>query len=420
MSPTRREFLERTAALGAAPLAGGMVGLEGSGRRPGPSTLRRPGEATLAFAGDVFLLDGPAGPSRYRKEGYPSDILGSCDLAFANLENGLSTVGSSDLGGFPYGAALRGDPSRARELSAMGFDAVSLANNHTGNFGRDALLETMDVLDAEGVRHAGAGRNRDEAFSGELLEAGGLTVAFHSVYTMYQKYAAPDRAGPETPGIAGCRAYDVVLTGSDPLEVEGMREENDPAYLIPRGAPPSTAVMAPFREELAHLQRAVRRSREEADVVVVSVHFHWGRHLRPDVPAHQRGFAHAAVRAGADLVVGHGAHVLRGMEVYGDRPILYSVGNFLLSPSGEGPSGDPASEEGDQGPVAEDRQGVLLLYRVDGDSWDVSFVPLVIGDDGVPVRASGRTGREILARVEGLSAGFSGSEASFERKAGIR
>lgn len=401
MSPSRREFIGRSAALGLAPLVGDAGSLRREGPRPGRRRAGPSGEVSLAFVGDLFLLGGPAEAGRYGGE-YPSELLGRADLAFANLENGLSTVGSPELGGFDYSSAIRGEPARARELPLMGIDAVSLANNHTGNFGREALLQTMDVLDGAGVRHAGGGRSRREAFSAAHLEAGGARVAFHSAYSLYQEYAATDRAGPETPGIAGCLAYDVVLTEGDGLAVERMRAEADPAYLVPREGPAPRAVLAPFREDLAHLERGIERSRERADVVVVSVHFHWGRHLRADVPIHQRSLTHAAVDAGADLVVGHGAHVLRGMEVYRGCPILYGLGNFLLSPADGGPSGEGRAPED----VPPDRRSVVLLYRAGPESWSVELAPLAIGRDGVPRRAGERVGGEILAELRGLSAAF--------------
>ena len=119
---------------------------------------RGQGEATLACCGDWFLTRRLSNAVTTESNAL-FDVLRGADASFANLENGLSTVGSAELGGFKHGAALRGHPELASELAWGGVHAVCLANNHTGNFGREALLQTISTLDEWKIAHAGAGAN---------------------------------------------------------------------------------------------------------------------------------------------------------------------------------------------------------------------------------------------------------------------
>jgi poly-gamma-glutamate capsule biosynthesis protein CapA/YwtB (metallophosphatase superfamily) len=77
--------------------------------------------------------------------------------------------------------------------------------------------------------------------------------------------------------------------------------------------------MAPLKEDVDRMMASVREARTRADLVVVSAHVHWGRHTKCDVPMQKRTFAHRAIDAGADLFIGHGPHVLRGLELYRGR-----------------------------------------------------------------------------------------------------
>lgn len=401
LTPNRREFFELAVAAGLTPLLrtrpAVSPGESDSPKPAGDPDGRLQGELSLTFAGDLYLTRETSGLGGSRND-FAADLLGRSDASFLNLENGLSTVGSSELGGFPYGAAIRGDPELVEDLVELGVSAVSLANNHTGNFGRRALVQTMDTLEAAGIEYAGAGENRREAFSPAYVDVRGRRIAFHSAYSLYQKYAANDRAGPDTPGLASCLAYDVLVDRGDTLSPEGMRAESDPAYLVPRVSGTSDVVMASFREDVEHLQRSLRQSARHADLVVLSVHFHWGRHRRQDIPVHQRSLTHAAVDAGADLVVGHGPHILRGVEIYRGAPIFYSLSNIRLFPVEEGEEPPPDD--------ALSRRSVVIRLVLGSGSARVEIDPIVFGLDGHPEAPDASTASEILSNLGGLSAPF--------------
>jgi poly-gamma-glutamate synthesis protein (capsule biosynthesis protein) len=348
-------------------------------------------ELVVALVGDLFLtrelapLD--AGGNAV------AEVLRGADASFANLENGLSTLGSAGLGGFRHGPALRGHPSLVQELVGLKLSGVSLANNHTGNFGRDALVETLETLDKAGLAHAGAGRNLEEAFAPAILTARGRRIAFLSLYSYYYNFEAADTAEATRPGIARSRAYDVVL--HVPSAYDTVKRDEAPYRIDPRPNPAQT-VMAPLHEDVERMAAAIRRARARADFVILSVHIHWGRHGRHDLPVQQQALAHAAIDAGADVFVGHGPHILRGIEVYRDRPILYSLANFMLQPVELG------TVSGMRSPGRESVVARLALAH--GKPPVVELLPVVIHADGRPRFAADRAGDRILQTMAGLSA----------------
>lgn len=417
MSVSRRRFVGAAAAAGLAPSLGALAGPAGAagpgeaaatdGRsRRGPPPRRD--DVLLGLVGDLFLREPqPAHPPGAGTRA-AAEALEACDLVIANLENGLSTVGSPEAGGQRYGPSLRGPPSLVGELGRYHIDAVSLANNHTGNFGPEALFETMETLEGAGIRHAGAGADADAAFSAAALPAGGTRVGLISVYSLYQEIEADDLARPDRPGIAGCRAYDVVVSAERGLDLDGWGPDSDPPWVVPlrahAGADGPRVILAAWREDLDRLADAIRRAREEVDFLIVSVHFHWGRHLRSDIPAQQDAFARAAVDAGADMVLGHGPHVLRGIEVHRGRPILYSIGNFLLGPSeAEAAGAGGAGADGAPEAVAPDRRSVILRVGLTGDRVRLELLPIRIGGDGRPRLGGDAFAGETLREIRGLS-----------------
>jgi len=395
LTQSRRDFLKLAAVAGLTQPAAARTRRLGA---PLAARLRelRPDEISLALVGDLFLVNKFPDKLALATEGV-YDLLRSSDAALANLENGLSTTGSPELGGFRYGGALRGAPSIVGELSRAGITAVSLANNHTGNYGPEALLETMVTLDRAGIHHAGAGEDIERAFSPTYFEAGGQRIALLSLYSYYYNFGATDNASATAPGVAGSRAYDIVL---------GMAGGFDTAardikpYLLEPDPGGAQAVLGPLKEDLDRMVRAIGLARERADLTVLSVHIHWGRHTRQDLPYQQRLLARAAVDAGADIFIGHGPHTLRGIEVYQGKPIFYSLGNFVLRPAraAAAPAPDIGSRAGGKETL------VARVAASDGRITAVELVPIVIGGNGQPRLARGAIGERIVANVAGLSA----------------
>jgi poly-gamma-glutamate capsule biosynthesis protein CapA/YwtB (metallophosphatase superfamily) len=405
MSASRRSFLKAAGTalvpLGAASAVGstGARAASTTGEQHGPAASLRPAapdEATLVCTGDLFLMQQISTIADAATNAV-FDVMRQADASFANLENGLSTLGSPDLGGFRHGPALRGAPALAADLRWAGVKAVSLANNHTGNFGPDALLETMDALNRAGIKHAGAGGTQAEAFAPVFLKARDLTVALVSAYTFYYNFQANDVAASGHPGIAACRAYDVLVGNAGGLD---SAQRDTPPYVLDLLEESPHVVVAPLKEDVDRVCAAVKQAARRADVTLVSMHIHWGRHTKHDIPIHQRVLARAVIDAGADVFIGHGPHIVRGVERYRAKPIFYSLGNFVLMPPRAGaPRADPAAE-----PSPGERAIIARIAVKKRQVTAVEVLPIVIDRTRGPRFAEGRLVDRIIGGLYGLSA----------------
>ncbi len=207
------------------------------------------------------------------------------------------------------GRVVRSHPSKIPLYSSTGFDMVSLANNHIMNYGVEGLEQTLTVLDSAGVKHCGAGLNIEEAHNPAIVEWRGTRVAFLS-YTCV--FTPGFEATADQPGVAVVRV--------------------DTTYRIPKRlhempGSPLDVITTPDSKDEERLLSDVRNAREPADVIVVLMH--WGVSMGyQHLVSYQRRLGHAAVDAGADLVVGHHPHTVQGVEVYHGKTIAYSVPHF--------------------------------------------------------------------------------------------
>jgi poly-gamma-glutamate synthesis protein (capsule biosynthesis protein) len=240
-------------------------------------------ELRIAAVGDI-MLGGTAAPEM-RKYGYDypfeqtKDILKQAQIVFGNLEGPLTDAGAA---GTAKQYVFRSPPDKvAPALARAGFNVVSLANNHTLDYGSEGLGDTRAALEKAGIRNVGAGRNDTEARQPVYMMADGVTVAFLAYSLTF-----PEEfwAGPDKPGTA-------------------------------------------FGHE-RHVCADVATARQTADIVVVS--FHWGQEGKTELRDYQTQLAHAAIDAGASAVLGHHPHILQGVEQYKHGVILYSLGNFAF------------------------------------------------------------------------------------------
>ncbi len=256
---------------------------------PGTFAVDRPDELVMNAVGDVILARGVREVMDDKGEDHPfvyaSEVFAQGDLTFANLEAPLSRLGEPLPG---KGIWLRGYPESIPALHRAGIDVVNLANNHILDFGRPALLDTLDGLRQWGILPFGAGHNEQEAHLPLFWEGAGFRIAFLG-YTEYAdifwdwNHRETFAAGPDLAGVAGL----------------------DPERMI----------------------REVSAVQDQADAVVVSIH--WGPEYLPQPAPEHRDLALRLVDAGADVILGHHPHVLQSVEVHRDRPILYSLGNFI-------------------------------------------------------------------------------------------
>ncbi|MFC2023860.1 CapA family protein, partial [Chloroflexota bacterium] len=249
--------------------------LEGASRQVGD------GQAALVFVGDVGLgRTMEANLARYGLD-YPwtgwGPLVPEAGLAIANLEGVLTTQGRP----LDKSYLIRAHPYWAQTLDAAGFDLVALANNHALDYGQEGLNETLDTMEAMGIGVVGAGRTAQDARRPALYNLDGVRVAVLG-------YAAERWNGSE----------DVPAT--DRI-----------AWAEPQS-----------------VQEDVRAVRNGSDLVVVLLHA--GTEYASEPSADQVAVAHAAIDAGADLVVGHHPHVTQTVERYDEGLIVYSLGDAVF------------------------------------------------------------------------------------------
>jgi len=257
----------------------------------------------------VFLAVGDIAPDRDDPNecfDLIRDDLSRAGLVFCQLESVLTATGTR----LPQARhAVRGKPQIAEALKRANVGIVSLAGNHCMDWGSEALLESLEHLQAQGLAPVGAGANIAQARRPVVRTLGHTRVAFLAYCSILpMNYWADERRAGCTPMRAWTH-YEQV-------------EHDQP------GTPCRVHTFA-HREDLAALQQDVRQARGQAEVVVVSIH--WGIHFVPAVIAdYQREVGRAAIDAGASLILGHHAHILKGIEIYRGRPIFYSLGNFAI------------------------------------------------------------------------------------------
>lgn len=234
------------------------------------------------------------------------DRIGRADLGFCQLEVNLTTRGTR----LPQARhTMRGDPRIADALVEVGLEVVSFAGNHCMDWGSDGLFDTIGHLERAGAYQVGTGRNIDEARRSVYVTRNDVTVGFISVNSILPMnyWAEENRAG-----CAPLRAHTIYE----------QIEHDQPGT-------PARIHTYSFRDDLDALLATIRDVRSKADVVVLS--HHAGIHFVPAViPDYQREVAHAAIDAGADLVLGSHAHILKGVEVYRGKTIAYSMANFAI------------------------------------------------------------------------------------------
>jgi poly-gamma-glutamate synthesis protein (capsule biosynthesis protein) len=234
----------------------------------------------------------------------------------------------------------------AEYLLRLGVNVVSLANNHTSDYGADGIRDTRRILDSHGLQHAGSGDDLSHAREPAFVGRSPRRVAMISVSTSSSSEARATSARGDIrgrPGLSPLRyTADVTadpvtfatLKGSTAALQAGPQPTDQNALslfgtTIKKG--PRTVVDFVMDErDLQQIVDRIKQARSEADAVIVSLHSHEPSNAS-DAPAEfVRRFAHAAIDAGAALVVGHGPHRIRGVEGYGRGAILYSVGNFIF------------------------------------------------------------------------------------------
>lgn len=248
---------------------------------PAATALPTPdGAVTIAAVGDIMLARDLIDLMDANGATYPYDrvasLLGDADLTIANMEGTFTERGTAADKLYTF----RTPPRFAMGLARAGIDLVSLGNNHAMDFGPEGLEDTLAALDDAGVQRAGAGMNDSAARAPVFLTIDGVRLAFLS----YTSITETVFAGPDSAGVS--------------------------------------------RATVERIIEDVQAARARADAVIVALHS--GVEYTDAPQPEQQQLAHAAVDAGALLVLGHHPHALQGWEEYGDGLIVYSLGNFVF------------------------------------------------------------------------------------------
>lgn len=312
--------------------------------------------ATLVGVGDVMiarydatLLD-PAAP-----------VLQGADFSFGNCEWPYSEEPGDT---HPVEAHLNddvegpdlftpGDPEAIRLKARKGFDVLSFANNHCLHAGYRAFLRTLALMRESGIAPVGAGMTLNEALAPVIVERNGVRIAFVACTSAM---LPGTQAGRRTPGVAPLRRHSY------------FRNPNWNDW----GLAPQVGTLVD-RDDLAAVCASIRSAKSMADIVVLSVH--WGLlEERAGIADYQREAAHAFVAHGADLILGHGTLVTKGIEVHQGKVIFYSLGKFLMK--GPRDSGDrPIGVKADVG--TDKRKGLAARVDIEGGRIArVAFTPV--------------------------------------------
>ena len=259
-----------------------------------------------------FLGTGDCGPTHGPKDGFPIErytelvrpTLAAVDLRFGNCERQYSARRKEGAGLTGHGCQ---PPEMAQIFTDCGYDAMTIANNHMYDFGPAPLLDTRALLLEKGIQVTGAGKDLDEARQPAIVECKGIKVGFLGYCSVIPHGG---EAGPNKIGIA-------------PLRVK--------TYFEPRGPHAPTRVLTePDDRDMKMILDDITALRKRVDIVMVA--FHWGIIWIPRIVAdYQVKVAHACIDAGADLIMGHHAHVPKGIEMYKGKAIFYSLSNFCMT-----------------------------------------------------------------------------------------
>jgi poly-gamma-glutamate synthesis protein (capsule biosynthesis protein) len=297
----------------------------------------------LSAVGDIMLDRALGQAIRQGNIEFPfalvTDQLSSADITLGNLESALGNVGQPADKSYTF----RAPPEAAESLALAGFDVLSLANNHALDYGVEALFQAMDLLKEQSIATIGAGASENAARKPLVLEVNGLTLAFLA-YT-------------DVP---------VEVLGFDTRQWEASK--NRPGLLW---------------AELPIVEADVRQARQDADLVIVMLHS--GLEYIEAPSPQQTAISRAAINAGADLVIGHHAHVLQGVEFFDTGVIVHGLGNFAFEIDGR------------------PETAILNVWLDEHGVRQIEFVPAVIQFGGQPKIANELERTSILHQIYRLT-----------------
>jgi poly-gamma-glutamate capsule biosynthesis protein CapA/YwtB (metallophosphatase superfamily) len=391
-------------------------------------------------------------------------IVRGADFVMANQEGVAFHVGSKKFPVNEIGALFPSDTTAPADMKNMGVHMVSVANNHSMDYGADALIENMRLLRAAGVAYAGGGANMREARAATIFPTPkGRVAVIATAGTLKPGFAAGDGRGGlvERPGISTVRT--TVFQQVTPREMTLLQQLR--AMRRPAGAPADSAMPQQMMvldqvHQLAEtpglsyrmnsfdqrdIMQAVRAAKENSDLTVFTIHGHQSATGEDDnnrVPGdYLVKLFHSVVDAGADVVAGHGNHLLRGIEIYKGKPIFYGLASFVFSgrpagitmggeprllsqPGYSGPPGDLSVRQLGNGETLTMWESIFATTTWEGGKLkEIRIYPIDLNaagskPKGVPAFASPALAKKILDEVKLASSAF-GTNVQIEGEVGI-
>ncbi len=453
MSTTRRDVLLAVGAIG------GMLSKAAAQETPKPAAAGTQ-PLTIALSGDSVIT---RRLSPYTEPGFLAlmDLLRSSDVAFTNLEMSLN-----DYEVYPMvqsgGQHLAAPPEMANEIAWAGFRMASLANNHALDWGVEGMRLTKKHALQAGLTVAGTSESLPGAREAAFLEtANGRVslIAAASTFTVESPAGTSRGDIPARPGINPLRFSAVHAVTADTMaELRALApalgasaaDANGPLRLLGKTfvtGPVPGILTKPHPLDLEEIGASISNASRLSEATIVSIHSHESEGMGRDImvstehpPAFLQQFARAAIDFGADIVVGHGPHKLRGIEIYKGKPIFYSLGNFIFQnetlrriPQDDyqllnsymkahlGPDAEVADFDDiryDYGRAGFPSQPVIwesvvpVVKWQDGRALSIDLYPITLGfglpEDmrGRPLLAEGDLARKILANITRMSAPF--------------
>lgn len=276
-----------------------------------------------------------------------SSFLTDADITFVNLEVPISNLFPPPSEGMSFIAPLK----YLQGVTDSGVDIVSVANNHTANFGQKVFEDNLKNLTASNIPTCGGGANEKEARTPKIIERNDIKFAF----LCYNSVVGGLNADSDS--------------GSAFLEIEPWYRDNE--------------------ESIKKLENDVRIAKQQADVVIVSPH--WGVEYKLNPNNSQKKVAERAINAGADLIIGTHPHVVQGLGYSSGKYTTYSLGNLIF----------------DQEWSTETKEGVILeSYFYQKINVASNLTPIIIEDYHRPRILKSQEGKSILERIKSASIGF--------------
>jgi poly-gamma-glutamate synthesis protein (capsule biosynthesis protein) len=296
---------------------------------------------TVAAVGDCIITRrlSPYTEERFLKL---MELLRKADVAYANMEGTVH-----DKKGYPAPKGgdmnLISEPFIADELAWAGFDMMGMANNHAMDYLAEGLLATQANLDRVGIMHAGTGRNLEEASAPAYFDSKNGRIALINFARSAPDWSLASSTRGDVIGRPGLNPLRTTTTFQVPAsDLEALKKISN--ELIPprdgytppsddifnflrlgrfKAGPKPETIVELNKEDLKRITDAVKKARQDAHIVMVTVHDH-----RQGAALEQ--FARACIDAGADCFFGAGPHRLAALEIYSGKPIFYSLGNFIF------------------------------------------------------------------------------------------